>query len=247
MREDMFHTRSFLAAAFSAFLLFGVACPASAAFTQQISYRLDNGSLVSLGSTNQEDLILTNINIGELFTISMQMASTNSPGTTTVATIEMASVILKTTNTYTGTHKLELFVSADNYTEPSTGVPNLLSSAASVTSLSSNGTVDISYNGYADTSNALNGTAGSATPTIQLVTDGQIGTGAGPSTTLFDSKGGAYSMTGVITITTSGALNFTAISGNTQVVALPAPPAFALLVSALPVGVLFYLRRRKMA
>jgi hypothetical protein len=181
------------------------------------------------------------------FSATIQVASSNQPGTPVMGELQITSLTLS--NSDTVAHTLHIQLSDTSFANPP-GSPLLLSSAigGSYAGASPGGS-NAEFRSWADATNALFGHGTTTGPQLNS------GPGPGPTfnadftpgtaTTLF-ARGGAYSLTNQIDITLSGGTGADFAGSTATLPSVPAPAGLALVLSGLPLlGLGRLLRRQK--
>jgi hypothetical protein len=254
--------RKFLfVAVLSGIAIAGPAPPVRADFEVQFSY---GGATILLDGTTSKTTVsggasqgtafvdystpgtisVLNLKVGpdatHYFLVSATIADSNSPGTPTVATIDLSSLTIQ--NKTGASNTLSITTGDTGFTAP-VGTSVAVNSTISATAGGTNGSkATVIFNSYLDTSNAQFGKQ-QGTPTINLT----IAPGASQS----DNSGAdlnaaitPYSLTQVAQISLANNDKLTDGSSGTTVT-VPAPPALFLALSALPALGLPYVRRRR--
>lgn len=185
------------------------------------------------------------------YTISFTAVSSNTPGLSTLATLNLTSVVVYRNNTASGTAApLVITVSATNYSSPSP--PVTLDTAFSYNTATIVGPASISESSYLDPSNTLYGQP--AGTSLTGFTNAALSGSASDSSNLSLSPinyAGLYSLTHVMSITlstqgSSFANNLNSGGINSEVVnAVPAPSSAILALASLPIIGLFGFARRR--
>jgi len=167
-------------------------------------------------------------------------ASTTSPGADGLGVVNQQSLTIRKLTATSDSITIEVY--SDGFNFAPAGLPIKVTNAISATQL-------VGDTGTPATATATTFYNGLATPDAILSGD----SAASASTTRVISSGtNPFTLTNRLVLTNLSQYNATTfgntdaninLTSTTQV--LPVPPAFALVLSALPVGGLFYLRRRK--
>jgi len=186
------------------------------------------------------------------FDVTGTFASTNEPGSASVAKLGIVSVTIK--NLSTATKTLTISMSADQFTDPLEPLPLTLTSTAAgsltgrvVGTSTTSGSASGNFTSYIGTGLFNMGTA-SGPVTFNVTGQGKSFGGDGTPTTLFSAPSTPFSLTnvGVYTLGRQSVITFT--GGGTQLLpaAVPEPATMATALLGLPmVGLGIWMRRRK--
>jgi hypothetical protein len=227
-------------------LLLGTATPARA--NLELDLQDGNGTVVHVNVPNDQGPAVF---IGTLgpggagggdFQIFISVGSSNSPGTNNLAYTQQGTVDI--INLTGSTHTLHINVSAQNFTDPQSPPPLLVTDTISGSVLSGN-LLSGTFQGFADTSNALFGT-GFAGQNLNIGNTGQGNSfHANGSANGFSPNGVPYSLSNFLTVQLSGGGHLTLTGGNVETLQpAPAPAGMVLALTALPCLALGWLRRR---
>jgi len=189
------------------------------------------------------------------FSITATVADSNSPGSPTVATIDLSSLHIKNQTGVAGNSTLTLKTGDTGFTMPNGASMAMVSTISATAGGLNTHNAFVTFNSYFDNTNAQFGTQ-QGTPTLNPSSPGGPGTGlaagfsmsANSSGTVNGNPPNPYSLTQVLVGTVWNGDLFTDGSSGTTVFA-PAPAGLMLVLSGLPFagGLGLWRRFRKQA
>lgn len=234
---------------FAALALLGAtAMPESAQADFDVEVSIDGGAYqqVALDVTSNPDasIATTNYTIsdgGASFTLTVESALGNNANPTSYSTSTTLGLTSNVTDS--NSHTLSILVSDQNLTLP--GQPrNLYAQADNLSNVA--GIASASVQGFVDSNNGLNAISGAGVTSTNSASLTSLGLppGSVSTNTVHVSGSSTYSLTGVLTLSTSSNINVSNI-GFGAFVTTPEPGTLAILASGLPLLGLWKLRRRR--
>jgi len=177
------------------------------------------------------------------FTVALEFAMTNSPGTANFAILTQNGTVL---NTSTGADTLKVEVTSTGFTAPTT--PPAINVSGSATGTVALGALtDVHFNSFLGVGMYDLATAGPQLGPLSATAPGALGPVAGASgTTTVTSLAAPFSITNILEATFAGGTFANNLGGNTTLTNVPEPATLAMALGAIPVlGVGRMIRRRK--
>jgi hypothetical protein len=178
------------------------------------------------------------------FVVTLQTATSNSPGTPTLADLLSAVALISNTNASGTTASIELRIGDTGYTAPTTALPNSLFLASHIGGTVVTGDLlnALSYTSCIDQANGQNacpGTLATAALSPDVTSSGSY---SATNSTIFSLLAAPFSMTEQINLTLSGGstINY---SGSSQLAPVPEPVTMFLGGTGL-LGLAYAARRR---
>jgi len=234
-------------------VMLGATSRASAAI--EIDWSIDNGP-VHQGAVSGTNTVIFSSHVAEGgvgYTVALSFNKANSPGTAMLAFVTGSHAGIQTDSGNGGlAHTLHLYVSANNFTSPTSPPPTMMSVSSSADVFSSDNGIDITYGAIGSANNLLRSQVGFAAAAsvsgLYSTPGGQFGAGNGPALSTLYSPGSPYALTDQLDIKITGQANITNVTSNLQVTPTPVPSGIVMALTGLPVlGIGLWIGRRQLS